>query len=174
MDPKVPVPFDDLKDTEVVARDGLLGHLETLLFDDTWTVRWLVVESNTGTTVLVPAEVVERWDPTGASLYLGAPASRTVHRAGADPALARADRVLGMPVHARDGRVGRVAEIVIDAATWAIRWLDVDTQSGFPHRHVLLAPRGVARLAAGRIELDATADAVRDAPPPPPGLRCPL
>ena len=53
----------------------------------------------------------------------------------------------GYHVQAADGDVGVVSDFIIDDATWAIRYLVIDTQSWLPGRHVLISPQWIERVS---------------------------
>lgn len=62
----------DMRHWKVTARDGAVGKVREIYFDDArWTVRYLVVDAGgwlLGRRVLLPPSVVERLDPNGAEL----------------------------------------------------------------------------------------------------------
>jgi hypothetical protein len=57
----------------VEATDGGIGHVDDFLVDQTWNVRYLVVDTSNwigGDSVLVPSTAVERVDPPHKKIYL--------------------------------------------------------------------------------------------------------
>ena len=72
------------------------------------------------------------------------PAVRGMRR---DPHLRSTHHVRGYHVQAVDGDIGVVSDFIIDDATWAIRYLVIDTQNWLPGRHVLISPRWIERVS---------------------------
>lgn len=53
----------------------------------------------------------------------------------------------GLPIHASDGRVGKVADLLFDETTWHVRWFVIRTASWLMGgRTVLIHPSAVERL----------------------------
>jgi len=59
---------------------------------------------------------------------------------GGDPHLRSVREVIGYHIHALDGEIGHVDDFIVDDATWAIRYLVVDTRNWWLDRKVLVAP----------------------------------
>jgi hypothetical protein len=57
-----------------------------------------------------------------------------------NPNLRSYDEVVGYDISARDGKIGHVADFVVDDTSWRIRYVVVDTRDWLPGREVLLAP----------------------------------
>ena len=56
-------------------------------------------------------------------------------------------QVTGYDIHATDGSIGHVSDFIFDDASWAIRYLVVDTRNWWPGgKKVLLAPRWIDRI----------------------------
>ena len=49
-------------------------------------------------------------------------------------------------IHASDGAIGTVTDLLFNDATWLIRWLVVDTGNWLPGRKVLLPPSALAHI----------------------------
>jgi sporulation protein YlmC with PRC-barrel domain len=60
--------------------------------------------------------------------------------AARDPHLRGVRNVLGYRVHARDGEIGHVDDLIVDDADWTIRYLVVDTTNHWPGGEVLISP----------------------------------
>ena len=73
--------------------------------------------------------------------------NRTKAEKGWDPNLRSTSAVAGYHVEAKDGAIGHVEDFVIDAATWAIRYLIVDTRNWWPGKRVLIAPQWIERVS---------------------------
>ena len=57
----------------IEATDGGIGHVDEFLVDETWSVRYLVVDTSNwpgGNSVLVPAAAVEKVDSPHKKIYL--------------------------------------------------------------------------------------------------------
>jgi uncharacterized protein YrrD len=67
-------------------------------------------------------------------------------RAAADPHLRSSMEVAGYRVAATDGDIGHVEDFVFDEATWAIRYLVIDTRNWLPGKHVLVSPEWIERI----------------------------
>ena len=124
------------------------------------------------------------WDPFwGASLY-GAdgivappsdqplPAEVAEGRAqdpeglAGDPHLGSAAAVKGYAVHASDGDIGSVDNVLIDDVRWSVRYLVVDTGHWLPGKLVQLAPHAVTDIdwPGRRVDVNVTRERVKSAP----------
>jgi hypothetical protein len=57
----------------VEATDGGIGHVDDFLVDQTWNVRYLVVDTSNwigGDSVLVPSTAIDRVDPPHKKIYV--------------------------------------------------------------------------------------------------------
>jgi uncharacterized protein YrrD len=64
-----------------------------------------------------------------------------------DPNLRSARDVMGYYIHATDGDLGHVEDFLVDAETWAIRYIIVDTRNWLPGRRVLISPEWIQRVS---------------------------
>ena len=55
--------------------------------------------------------------------------------------------VSGHHIQALDGEIGHVVDFIIDDATWAIRYLIIDTHNWWPGKKVLVAPEWIERVS---------------------------
>jgi PRC-barrel domain len=87
-------------------------------------------------------------------------------REGANPNLHSARDVTGLYVHAQDDDVGHVEDFLVDDATWAIRYLVIDTRNWLPGRKVVIAPSWIRSVnwADSRVEVDLHRAQVEGAP----------
>ena len=87
-------------------------------------------------------------------------------RAG-DPHLHSAREVSGYGVHATDGDLGHVEDFLVDADSWAIRYLVVDPRNWWPGPHVVLSTEWIDGVswADRHVRVNVDRQAVRDAPP---------
>lgn len=222
-----------LKGYKIEARDGSLGTVSDLLFDDrTWRIRWLVVDTGTwlsGRKVLIHPSAIGQaddahkllpvsltkaqvddspniaqdrpvsaqmetelngyygWDPlwssgvggAGMAWPLAAPAyfgAGAVHDAAemdtlpdddGDPHLRSVAAVTGYHIHAMDGAIGHVEDVLVEDEGWTIGYLIVDTRNWWPGRHVLIAPHAVRAISMSdrEVQLDVTRQKIKDSPP---------
>jgi hypothetical protein len=75
--------------------------------------------------------------------------------------------VTGYHIHARDGDIGHVKDLLVDDRTWAIRYLIVDTSNWWGGHDVLVAPQWIEAVSwrDAKVSVDLTRQAVKDAPP---------
>jgi len=64
-----------------------------------------------------------------------------------DPHLRSTRAVTGYRIHALDGAIGHIADFIVDAETWAIQYLVVDTRNWWPGTHVLVGPRWFSAIS---------------------------
>jgi len=84
-----------------------------------------------------------------------------------DPRLHSAAEVKGYHVHATDGHIGHIENLMIDVPTWGVRYLVIDTRNWWMGKHVLVSPFAVTRIvwADRKVDLDASRDRVKNSPP---------
>ncbi|MGI4955241.1 MAG: PRC-barrel domain containing protein [Janthinobacterium lividum] len=84
-----------------------------------------------------------------------------------DPHLRSAAELTGYHIHARDGGIGHVENLLIDSEGWGIRYLIVDTSNWWIGRHVLISPYAVTSIdwLDQQIRLDLGRDQVKASPP---------
>jgi hypothetical protein len=83
-----------------------------------------------------------------------------------NPNLRSSDEVGGYHIHAKDGSIGHVEDLLIDDAQWRVRYLEVDTRNWWPGRKVLIAPAWIEGMSRAKREflVKVTREAVRSAP----------
>jgi sporulation protein YlmC with PRC-barrel domain len=95
--------------------------------------------------------------------------SAATHPPGArdDCHLRSSNTVIGHRVHATDGDIGSVDDLLVDDQTWAIRYLIVRTGRWWSGRRVLVAPRWIGDVdwATATVSVDLSRFAIRGAPP---------
>ena len=74
--------------------------------------------------------------------------------------------VIGYHIRASDGAIGHISDMLIDEATWAVRYLVVDTHNWLPGKHVLVAPAWVSAVswADRTVDADLSRDIIKTAP----------
>jgi len=143
--------MQDLRGDEVIARDGRIGALDDLYFDEQcWQVRYLLVA--TGTELLKPgvlisaacacAAALERDQllvrlshaqiELGAGAWAGEAAARWLERSRVCSCL----DLVGYRVEASNGAAGCVADLLVDDEDWSIPYVIMDADSGARERLV--------------------------------------
>ena len=86
---------------------------------------------------------------------------------GADPHLRSIVEVTGYRVHALDGEIGHIENLMIDDADWSVHYLIVDTRNWWFGKHVLISPIAVKSVDwfDRHVELDVSGEQVRASPP---------
>jgi sporulation protein YlmC with PRC-barrel domain len=115
------------------------------------------------------------WDPydrgaIGVPLTLAqrerADADTASRKDDADPHLRSLEEVTGYHVHAADGMIGHLENLLIDDQKWTINYLIIDTRNWWPGQHVLLAPAAVKEFdwSERQVRLDVTRAMVKGSP----------
>ncbi len=83
-----------------------------------------------------------------------------------DPHLRSCNAVKGYHIHAKDGHIGHVADLLVDEQTWAVRYLVVDTSNWWLGHKVLIAPQWIldTNWADESVTVSMTRQAIQDAP----------
>jgi hypothetical protein len=83
-----------------------------------------------------------------------------------DPHLRDMNAIRGYHIHATDGSMGHVENLLLDDAAWAIRYLVVDTRNWWPGAHVLIAPYAVTSIdwTDQQVRLNVTREQVKTSP----------
>jgi len=69
-----------------------------------------------------------------------------VEREAWDPHLRSTHAVTGYHIQAADGEFGHVSDFIIDAKSWTIRYMVVDTKNWWPGKKVLVSPMWIERI----------------------------
>jgi sporulation protein YlmC with PRC-barrel domain len=74
--------------------------------------------------------------------------------------------VVGHHIHATDGDIGHVEDLLVDDHTWAIRYLIVNTSNWWGGHHVLVAPQWIEDVSwsDANVSVGLTRQAVKNAP----------
>jgi hypothetical protein len=178
---------------DVVASDGPVGDVDDLLFDENeWRVRLIVVKMDgflTHHSVLVATADVAEIELPSETLRLNLSrvavkeksdiaikwqADSGVRAASArggvsavEPALASANAAADYDLLAVDGRVGLIHGMLIDSATWRIRYIVVDAGEWLENRFTLLSPTVTCSLDHNdrTVLTNVTKRQVQDSPP---------
>jgi sporulation protein YlmC with PRC-barrel domain len=83
-----------------------------------------------------------------------------------DPHLRSVAEVDGYHIHATDGEIGHVEDMLVEEADWSVHYLVVDTRNWWPGQKVLISPRSARALrwSDRTIELDVDRNAVKSSP----------
>jgi hypothetical protein len=63
-----------------------------------------------------------------------------------DPHLRSAMELCGYGIHAGDGSIGHLGDLLIERKSWAVRYLVVDTRNWWPGEHVVVPPHWIGRI----------------------------
>lgn len=170
---------------DVEASDGMIGHVEDLLFDDqSWEIRSIVVDTGSllepHRVVIDPANVSELKSPeetlaltlskreveTAPRIEQTPPVSRQSEGRGYDPHLRSTNETCTYTIAASDTSLGKVHGFMIEMSTWTIRYLIVDTGEWLLGRLVLLGPHAIHSIdwPGQTMRALVTADAIRHSP----------
>lgn len=143
----------DLQGDAILARDGELGCVDDLYFDDeAWDVRYVVVNARRwipGRKYLISPVAIDRERPLDEGdirVELTREEIRESSRAAEHAHLHSSAAVIGCRIEARDGAIGRVADLVVDDETWEITDVLVDSRPWLPGRMLLISPGVIERI----------------------------
>lgn len=127
-----------------------------------WPAYWSAVGGLAGTGQI---------DALGPALVPGdvAPASSTAPQpeSGGDPQLRSAKEIAGYTIHAADGEIGIVRDLILDDEDWLVRYVLLDTKPWWPGGDVLIDTGKVRELSwvDQAITVALTREEVRHSPP---------
>jgi hypothetical protein len=180
-----------LKGYAILAKDGPLGTITDLLFDDRcWRLRWAVGDTRYWMPhheVLLPARSLRGIDlgrrQVSVALTMDqieacpaaetdAPVSRQAEvgwrrRPSCDPHLRSVEAVVGHRVHTSEGMLGHVDDLLLNDADWSIQFFKVDPWNWHPDQYILVPPqlvRGIDWLGRA-IHLDVERRQIESSPP---------
>jgi hypothetical protein len=80
--------------------------------------------------------------------------------------LHKTSKMRGFRIHATDGEIGHVEEFLVDASTWTVRYLVVDTGNWIGGRSVLISSTVVTSVDSPREEVQVrlTRDQIEQSP----------
>ncbi len=164
-----------IKGYAIEATDGHVGHVEDLLFSDTdWAIQSVVAGAGgwlNAHVVRLPSTAAGVPDVALRELPLRLTRAEVESYAKPgtepDPLLRGLDGVIGYAVHATDGDIGHVADLLVDDETWRIRYLVVETGHWWAGNKVLLVPGIVRGLDAEQqlVNVDVTRQQLKASPP---------
>jgi uncharacterized protein YrrD len=86
--------------------------------------------------------------------------------ANADKHLRSAHEVTGYHIHAEDGDIGHVSDILIEDQDWSIHYMVVDTLNWWAGKKVLISPRSIRSISwpLKSLMLNVSRQAIKDSP----------
>jgi uncharacterized protein YrrD len=164
-----------IKGYAIEATDGHVGHVNDFLFSDVdWSIQSVVVGAGGwlhAHTVRLPSAVVGVPDVLrrDVAVRLTRAEVEAYAKPGteADPLLRGLDDAIGYAVHAADGDIGYVTDLLVDDESWGIRYLVIDTGHWFSGDKVLLVPSIVRGLDTEQrlVNVDVTRQQIEASPP---------
>jgi sporulation protein YlmC with PRC-barrel domain len=90
-----------------------------------------------------------------------------------DPRLRSCKAIMSYHIAATDGDIGHVQGLLVDAETWAIRYMIVDTSNWWLGHQVLVAPQWIKDVSWSdtTVSINLTRQVIKDAPPYDPTLQ---
>ena len=85
---------------------------------------------------------------------------------GGDPHLRSSAAVIGYHIAATDGDIGHVEDFLVDDATWAIRYMIVDTRNWWLSKKVLVSPEWIERVdwSDSKVHVGVTREQIKKSP----------
>ena len=106
--------------------------------------------------------------PMGPGLPVVGEAGKKEEPPGGDPHLRSFREIKGYRIHATDGEIGHVEDLIVDDDGWKIRSLAVDTKNWWPGKKVLVPPEWAESISVephrGTLYLNVSRDIVRNSP----------
>jgi hypothetical protein len=90
---------------------------------------------------------------------------RVLH--GSDPHVRSVNEIAGYHIHAVDGEIGHIENLMIDDADWSIHYFIVDTRNWWFGKRVLISPLAVKSIEwfDRRVKLDVSREQIKSSPP---------
>ncbi len=103
---------------------------------------------------------------SGGAARSGEEEAAAAQRGRNDPHLRSVAAVNGYHIHASDGKIGHVADMLVEEADWSIHYMVVDTGKWWPGQKVLISPRSARDVSwiDRTIGLDVNRKAVKSSP----------
>jgi len=89
-----------------------------------------------------------------------------MQRQNVDPNLRSVSEISGYHIHATDGKIGQLSDVLIEDSDWTLRYLIVNTGNWWQGKEVLISPRSTQsiRWTEHLVYLGVTRDRVRTSP----------
>lgn len=97
---------------------------------------------------------------------LNEPATTGAEVRPSDVHLRSAEEIRGYHVQGSDAAIGHVDDFIVDDATWAVRYLVIDTRNWWFGKKVLIAPQWATRISydSRKVDLDLSRQAIKSSP----------
>jgi uncharacterized protein YrrD len=97
----------------------------------------------------------------------GAPRQEVAESEAGDPHLRSVVEVIGYHIHATDGEIGHVEDLMFDNEDWSLHYFIVDTRNWWFGKHVLIATAAVIGIdwSVEQVQLNVTKEKVKASPP---------
>ena len=84
-----------------------------------------------------------------------------------DPHLRSAGELDGYHIHAEDGEIGSVTDLIVDEGEWRVRYLVVKTGGWFSGDRVLIPPAWIRKISweESSVHVDVDRKTIADSPP---------
>ncbi len=151
----------------VEARDGIAGQVVDALFDDqSWTTVYVLIEVGQALKprqVLISPSDIEYAGWTDHNIRVSWTRRQLEEKPGpssgypvsgpqadaTDLHLRRMGEMVGYTIEGRDGRIGRIVDLLIDDGSWALVNFLVETGEWWPGEKVFISPSWVRVLEPG-------------------------
>ena len=165
-----------MKEMTVHVLDGVIGAVQDCCFDDQiWAIRYLIVHSSgwmRGRSVLISPIFVCGSEWGRGALHLSLTKQQIDACPGVDrlyppdPHLRCTAEVTGYRIDTDEGKLGRIADFIVDPETWSIRYVEASTGNWLARHEVLLASRWICAVDdhAARVSVDVPACVIESAP----------
>ena len=92
--------------------------------------------------------------------------SKAAQHSGDDVHLRSGNEIMRYYVHASDGDIGHVQGLIVDEASWAIRYIIVNTSNWWLGHNVILSPEWIDGVdwAESKLSFDLSRQAIKDSP----------
>ena len=83
-----------------------------------------------------------------------------------DPHLRNFEEVKGYKIHAKDGHIGHIDDLLVDTEDWKIRYIVIDTKNWMPGKKVILPPYWIKEInwSESKVVVDVSKDTVENSP----------
>jgi hypothetical protein len=101
-----------------------------------------------------------------ARAHMRVEAEKQQAREHGDAQLRSTSQVVGYAIGATDGDLGHVEDFLFDDATWAIRYMVVDTSNWWFGKHVIVAPEWISEISWDRrtVNVNLSRQTIKGAP----------
>lgn len=89
-----------------------------------------------------------------------------IYEEEADTHLRSVREVIGYHIHAKDGDIGHVEDLIVDDQTWRIRYCVIDTRNWLPGKRVIISPQWIEDVSwdQAKVFVDLNKQLVKNSP----------